>query len=882
MRSLRLSLLCSCIAAWTSVLGSAADDDAPPDPAKAEVPLAAKAGWRGTLLLDNDVGVWTVGGVQAFPRFGCPEVFGLDDKGRCTILVSYSGKWTPFPTVQDGEWLGALQQVDLDSHVDGPEMYTGGKKGNLFQIVPHHEGDFDTRVVARFPGEEIHTMVAGDLDPAHPGHELLAFSRLGLVWDIVPPATPGGAYRTPVIAELEGRVRQALLLPARAGEAPWIAATGRHGKVQLLRRTASGLESRTLIEEPMGFGRLAIRPGATPEKVVLYVARDDGVVLRLEGKPGGDGWRREVIYAGPQGLRGIAAGRFDADPATETVAVFGYSKKVQLLSRPAGGAWTAETIFEEIDKGHWLAAIEIDGRNGTDELIGSGYGTRVFSLARPPGYGLTDVPIDPDEGAESAFDGSRPLRVAVDAADLSPEQIDPLRYRGGFVPKSLVYEGLVRRDEEGRIVPALASAWRFEDEGRTLVLTLREGATFHDGSPVDAAAVRDHFERWLRLPEHAWLRSSAHVVAVRATSPRELRIETDRPTAVLPDLVAINPCAVRAPGSVDRQGTFVAPLGSGPYVFEGSGPGGRTVRYRRAAHDGASVGLGDRIELIGFDDTPGAVFEALVNGELDLAVDGWDAAVPRERLAELTSERSFTVTRGAGSSVVYLSFRFDAGPTADVDVRRRVVASVDREALVRAAEGGLAAPCSTWAAPTVAIWPRSSGATPPRRTGRDESLVLLISAEPRERRIAAELVRQMKGTGLTVAVEVASGDELEERLARGSYDLRIERTWGVPYDPYISLTNRFLLPERVGTAAADRSRGADPAISALVDLATRTPDPNDHPALYARIQARIDDAASIVPLYVPDRVAVARRGVIGLTLDHDLYHLDLTRVGTPR
>jgi len=58
-------------------------DDAPTlDPSQAEVPLPAKAGWVGSPLLDDDVGVWTVGGVEAFPRFGCPEVFALDDAER--------------------------------------------------------------------------------------------------------------------------------------------------------------------------------------------------------------------------------------------------------------------------------------------------------------------------------------------------------------------------------------------------------------------------------------------------------------------------------------------------------------------------------------------------------------------------------------------------------------------------------------------------------------------------------------------------------------------------------------------------------------------------------------------------------------------------------
>jgi hypothetical protein len=68
------------------------------------------------------------------------------------------------------------------------------------------------------------------------------------------------------------------------------------------------------------------------------------------------------------------------------IAIYGYSKRVELLSRRADG-WHAETIFHDIEKGHWLAAAELDGRNNTREIIGTGYGGRIFYLSRPPGYG---------------------------------------------------------------------------------------------------------------------------------------------------------------------------------------------------------------------------------------------------------------------------------------------------------------------------------------------------------------------------------------------------------------------------------------------------------------------------------------------------------------
>lgn len=366
------------------------------DPTQREVPLPAAEGWRASLVIDNgQIGVWTVGTLQAFPLFGMPEIFGLDDAGRCLILAGYSGKWTPNETVHDGAWLGALQHADVDPRVPGREIYTGGKKGNLYQIVPLLEGGFDTRLIARFPGKEIHTLIAEDLLPERDGVELLAFTLRGEVFLVAPDSAAG--FASTQLADLEARVRQAVVLPG-TGDAPWMVAVCRTGEVQLLRLTAQGFERRLISREPMGTGRVAVRPGSGRDgsAFVLYVSRDDGLLLRFEGRPEGGAWTREHIYAGPQGLRGVAAGRFDADPEVETVAIFGYSHKLQLVSRRAGQPWTVETLFLDRDKGHWLAAAELDGRNTTDELIASGYGGRIVLLARAPGTGLGELPTDPD------------------------------------------------------------------------------------------------------------------------------------------------------------------------------------------------------------------------------------------------------------------------------------------------------------------------------------------------------------------------------------------------------------------------------------------------------------------------------------------------------
>jgi ABC-type transport system substrate-binding protein len=61
-----------------------------------------------------------------------------------------------------------------------------------------------------------------------------------------------------------------------------------------------------------------------------------------------------------------------------------------------------------------------------------------------------------------------------------------------------VFEHLIELDHEGALVPRLATSWRWLDE-RTLEVTLRQGATFHNGEVFDAEIVKLNWEENTRL-----------------------------------------------------------------------------------------------------------------------------------------------------------------------------------------------------------------------------------------------------------------------------------------------------------------------------------------------------------------------------------------------
>jgi hypothetical protein len=126
-----------------------------------------------------------------------------------------------------------------------------------------------------------------------------------------------------------------------------------------------------------------------------------------------------------------------------------------------------------------------------------------------------------------------------------------------------LYETLVRADCHGRAVPGLAASWRLDTDGRTWIVTLRDGARFSDGTDVTAADVRAAWTRdangsELRPHVSRLLQSIAlagdHALAI---VPRSRRV--DAPMALAHPDLAISKSADGSPWPLGTRGARIAP-----------------------------------------------------------------------------------------------------------------------------------------------------------------------------------------------------------------------------------------------------------------------------------------------------------------------------------
>jgi len=133
-----------------------------------------------------------------------------------------------------------------------------------------------------------------------------------------------------------------------------------------------------------------------------------------------------------------------------------------------------------------------------------------------------------------------------------------------------IFATLVEVDEELQIQPELAESWEVSEDGTEYTFHLREGVTFHDGTPFDAEAVAFNFERMTDTDfGSARAGELTFVEEVTVDGPLQVTVRLSQPFgAFLPALASwsgmmVSPTAAQEMGADFGQ----ALVGAGPFRF---------------------------------------------------------------------------------------------------------------------------------------------------------------------------------------------------------------------------------------------------------------------------------------------------------------------------
>ena len=268
------------------------------------------------------------------------------------------------------------------------------------------------------------------------------------------------------------------------------------------------------------------------------------------------------------------------------------------------------------------------------------------------------------------------LRVAI---PWTPENLDPtmnLSSIRAMVGVSM-FDSLVGRDADSRIVPQLAESWRLVDD-TTWQLKLRRGVVFHDGEPFNAEAVRFTFQRVLNPEQKSPNRANmAEVARVDVIDDYTVNLVTRQPYAPLInrllDFPMVPPKYVAEKGN---QGMALKPVGTGPYRFVELVKDDRLVveafdRHWRGA---------PKIRRVVYKPIPEPFTRAaaLRNNEVDLVT-----TIPPSLARELERVGGVRVQRVPSSWIIYLGLNALKKPLSDVRVRQALNYATDVDAIVK-------------------------------------------------------------------------------------------------------------------------------------------------------------------------------------------------------
>lgn len=238
----------------------------------------------------------------------------------------------------------------------------------------------------------------------------------------------------------------------------------------------------------------------------------------------------------------------------------------------------------------------------------------------------------------------------------------------------------------------LASSWERTDD-KTYVFTLKQGVTFHDGTPFDADVVKFNIERVLDPKTNAPARAQfAPVVAsVAALDKYKVQFNLKRADASLLGLLADRGGVMESPAAIQKYGNDgikMNPVGTGPFKLKEWIKDDHITLSRfdgyKADGDGSYPYLDEVVWKVIPQET--VQVAAIRSGDVDF-ID-----LPIAAISEFKGDSNFRVMRKDGVGWLGFFLNCSLAPLDDVRVRQAISYAIDRDKLIKGAYAGQSKP----------------------------------------------------------------------------------------------------------------------------------------------------------------------------------------------
>jgi peptide/nickel transport system substrate-binding protein len=463
--------------------------------------------------------------------------------------------------------------------------------------------------------------------------------------------------------------------------------------------------------------------------------------------------------------------------------------------------------------------------------------------------------------------------LAADSAGSWPAGLDPATSPTAGMNLSLmnaIYGGLFQltTSEDGsdpHVIGVLASGYEMHDGGRTLVIHLRDGLHFSDGTPFDAEAVRFNMERNMKSPcgcaPTRWPWVEENKVTVENPVTVSLHFTQPYPSAInaLPisnlNWIASS-TAIRTLGDQFRM----KPVGAGPFRVVSNQLSSQLILERNPAYWDTDKPYLDRLVFMSIGNEQ-AAYLSLLSGDAT-AVEGITSP---QIIARAASDGKVAVTRQQGTSPYVVQLNTAVPPFNDKRAREAIYYATDSEAIRKGLFGD--------AYPATQSFTSSAGlfhhAKIPgyREYDLDRARALVkavgginlkigtLKAAAAEQVITA-LQSQWQKAGMNVTLETYELATLSNEFRGGTWQAMLQTAGSYEPEAGVGVKFRFYSTQPF-------SGVHDKALDQILDEAAATADSQERDALYYKVARHISDNAYAPFLFAFGPTQLSAHGIMG-------------------
>ncbi|MGH3094983.1 MAG: ABC transporter substrate-binding protein [Streptosporangiales bacterium] len=280
-------------------------------------------------------------------------------------------------------------------------------------------------------------------------------------------------------------------------------------------------------------------------------------------------------------------------------------------------------------------------------------------------------------GSTSGSGGQDSLSVGLTA---EPANLDFTQTDGAAIPQALlvnVYEGLVKLDQSGDIVPLLAKSWDISKDRKNYIFHLHKGVQFTNGDRFTADDVKFSINR-VKTEWKPSVKAAMDVVdKVTVVNDTTARVTLSEPSNTWLYKMGTRIGAMFSSTGVDHLAT--KPIGTGPFELDNWKRGDSLTLAANPDYWGTKPKL-DEVILKYFKD-PSALNNALLAGDIDVI----GSVQAPESLEQFSDTSKYQIIEGTTTGEVVMAMNNTRAPLDDKRVRRAIRYAIDHKALLKTA-----------------------------------------------------------------------------------------------------------------------------------------------------------------------------------------------------